>query len=48
MQNNKVLVIDSNLNRAGQLKDVLSFIDYETSILSSEDYSLEQVKQRSA
>ncbi|HEC28930.1 MAG TPA: sigma-54-dependent Fis family transcriptional regulator [Gammaproteobacteria bacterium] len=45
MQNNKVLVIDSNLDRARQLKDVLSFIDYETSVLSSEDYSQEKLKQ---
>jgi len=44
MQNNKILVVHANTSTAEQLKEVLSFIDYEALLVAEDAFDSEQVK----
>lgn len=44
MQNNKILVIDSDDTRGEQLREILTFIDYEVTLSNLKEFSIDTLK----
>ena len=45
MQNNKILVIDSDDSRGEQLREILTFIDYEVMLSNLKDFSMDTLNE---